>query len=132
MLWKWFRLTGRSVSFLLSSKRRFRGHYFVFSYAPVRGVVHHHRCSFHVSKKIHKSSVVRHLIKRSVLNYCLRQDFFFVPIHGKYLDVFLHCNPHSYDLWKWFVDNKPRKDIVQNVSLRFASDLARFIDKVSF
>jgi len=132
MLWKWFRLTGRLVSFLLSSRRVFRGQYFVFHYFVARGALTHHRCSFHIAKKIHKSSVVRNFIKRSLLAYCLRTNFFWSPIRGKYLDVFVRCNHHSYELWKWLVDNKTRKDISHAVVLRFASDLARFVDKAPF
>jgi len=122
MLAKKYRLTGRVVHALTRKWQRFHGSFFSLMFFAQVSRYRYHQISFHVSKKVDKSAVVRNRLKRIVIESLVTHKGYLEVVWGGYYKFFLTINMKKLQDRQQLVANNDKKAMTAQVMDWFEKD----------
>lgn len=131
MLAQEFRLTWKDINFMTKKKQVIYAWNFLFFYIKQYPSLSFHQLSFHVTLKLHKRSVIRHLIKRSVVDYIQKHNLVKKSLGGQYYKFFVMLNKNALPQWQKQIENGDRKHIISFVQREFSSSWNILVKKIA-
>ena len=130
MLAQKLRLTGKDVIFI-TRKRQYVGQgLFGFFYIKQYPNIKYNQISSHVTIKLSKRSVVRHMIKRAIIQYIQEYNLTELPIHDAFYKIFIVLSKDRI----WEIDKKianfTKKDTITYMQEEFEKAWKGFNDKL--
>jgi len=89
-----------------------------------------HQISLHVTLKLHKRSVMRHLVKRAVVGYIQEHELIKKPIGGQYYKFFIMLNKNALPQWQKEIETADKKHIISFVQKEFSVSQNMLIKKL--
>lgn len=86
------RLTGKDIAYMTKQRNVIFTKYFSFCVIPQYKNKERNQISFHITPRLHKSSVQRHNVKRQLSTYIENNTFIDDAIKGKYRKIFITLN----------------------------------------
>jgi len=131
MLAKEFRLTWKDINFMTKKKQVIYAGNFLFFYIKQYQNIPFHQLSLHVTLKLHKRSVMRHLIKRAVLDYIQKHDLIKKPLCGQWYKFFVMLNKNALPQRQKQIENADRKHIISFVQGEFSTSRNIIVKKLT-
>lgn len=131
MLTKKQRLIGKEVVFL-TKKRQYIGHgLFGFFYTLQYLNIAHHQLSSHITLKLSKKSVTRHIWKRAIIQSIQDNNRVTQPIWGKYYKIFIVLSKERIAESTQKIANLSKKDTITYIQEEFVKSRKYFVTKVT-
>ncbi len=119
LLSKKLRLTGKDVIFITRKRQYVSQGLFWFFYIKQYPNIQYNQFSFHVTIKLSKRSVVRHMIKRAIIQHIQERNRIKDPIHGSFYKIFIVLSKDRI----WEIDkkiaNSTKKDTIKYIQEEF-------------
>ncbi len=119
MLAQKLRLTGKDVIFI-TRKRQYIGQgLFGFFYIKQYPSIKNNQFSFHVTIKLSKKSVARHVVKRAIMQIIQQDDLVKHPINNSFYKVFIVLSKVRVWEIEKKIANFSKKDIIKHMQEEF-------------
>lgn len=113
------RLTGKDVIFITRKRQYLSQGLFWFFYIKQYPNSKYNQFSSHVTIKLSKRSVVRHMIKRAIIQRIQDHNLVKDPIHGSFYKIFIVLSKdHVWEIDKK-IANLPKKDTIKYIGEEF-------------
>ena len=119
MLAQVFRLTGKDINFMTKKKQVLYVWNFLFFYIKQYQNLSFHQLSCHITLKLHKRSVVRHLVKRAILDYIQKHDLIWKSLGWQYYKFFIMLNKNILPQRQKQIETTDKKHIIAFVQSEF-------------
>lgn len=119
LLAKKYRLIGKEVIFLTKKRQYIRQGLFGFFYVQQYSNLAYNQLSSHVTIKLSKRAVVRHLFKRAIVQYIQDNMIAHTPIHGKFYKIFIVFSKDALPELEKKIANFTKKDIIKYIQGEF-------------
>ncbi len=131
MLPQKFRLTGKDVIFVTRKRQYFSQGIFWFFYIKQYPNIKNNQFSSHVTIKLSKRAVVRHMIKRAIIQRVQEANLVKGPINDVFYKIFIVLSKDRV----WDIDKKianlSKKDTIKYIQEEFEKAWKWFITKLS-
>lgn len=132
MLPKKLRLTGKDVIFITRKRQYFSQGMFWFFYIKQYPNVKNHQFSSHVTIKLSKRAVLRHMIKRAIIQRVQERNLVEVPINDVFYKIFIVLSKDRI----WEIDKKianlSKKDTIIYIKEEFEKAWKWFTTKLCY
>ncbi|MEI7558130.1 MAG: hypothetical protein WCJ45_04870 [bacterium] len=105
-------MTGKDVIYITKKRQYISQGLFGFFYIKQYSGVKYNQFSFHVTIKLSKRSVVRHMIKRAIMQYIQEHDVVKIPIHDAFYKIFIVVSKERVGEIDKKIANLPKKDTI--------------------
>jgi RNase P protein component len=126
-----FRLTGKDVIFVTRKRQYFSQGIFWFFYIKQYPNIKNNQFSSHVTIKLSKRAVVRHMIKRAIIQRVQEANLVKGPINDVFYKIFIVLSKDRV----WDIDKKianlSKKDTIKYIQEEFEKAWKWFITKLS-
>lgn len=131
MLAKKLRLTGKDVIFITRKRQYLNQGMFGFFYIKQYPNIKFNQISSHVTIKLSKRAVVRHMIKRAIIQYIQNYNAIKNPINESFYKIFIVLSKDRV----WEIDKKianlSKKDTIKYMQEEFWKSWKQFKDRLS-
>lgn len=87
-----YRLNNKDINYMIKRGNKMHDRFFTRYIIPQYPNRPYHQISFHISKKLAKSAVVRRSLKRPLLNHLRLTDFPHTPVRSSFFKIFVISN----------------------------------------
>ena len=113
------RLNGKEVIFITRKRQYIWQGLFGFFYIKQYPNLAFHQISSHVTIKLSKKAVVRHIIKRAIMGYIQQHESIKTAINGKFYKFFIVLSKDRVAQLEQKIANLPKKDIITYIQQEF-------------
>ena len=119
MLPQKLRLTGKDVLFMTRKRQYLSQGLFGIFYIKQYPNIKYNQFSFHVTIKLSKRSVVRHIIKRAIIQRVQEQNLVTNPINSTFYKFFIVLSKNRVWEIEKKIANSPKKDTIKYIQEEF-------------
>ena len=131
MLAKKERLTGKDVIFITRKRQYLNQGVFGFFYIKQYPNIKYNQISSHITIKLSKRAVVRHLIKRAIMHYIHQQNIVKIPINTVFYKIFIVLSKDRVWEIEKKIANLSKKDTIIYIQKEFEKAWKGFNDRLS-
>lgn len=113
------RLQGKEVIYITKKRQYIPQGLFGFFYIAQYPNIKYHQISSHITIKLSKRSVVRHVIKRAIMGYVQQHKGAETSINNKFYKFFIVLSKDRVGELEQKIANLPKKDIITYVQQEF-------------
>lgn len=113
------RLTGKDVLFLTRKRQYLKQGLFGFFYFKQYAWLSYNQFSCHITIKLSKRSVVRHIFKRAIIQYIQQEQYVHSPIHSMFYKIFIVLSKDHIEEIEKKIANFDKKDIIKYMQKEF-------------
>jgi RNase P protein component len=124
------RLTGKDVIFITRKRQYLSQGLFGFFYIRQYPSLKYNQFSFHVTIKLSKRSVVRHIIKRAILQRIQEHNFVKYPINDAFYKIFIVLSKDRVWEIEKKIANSEKKDTIKYIQEEFEKAWKWFTNKL--
>jgi len=130
LLPKKHRLIGKEVIFLTRKRQYIRQGMFGFFYVKQYPNLAHNQISSHITIKLSKRAVVRHMFKRAVIQYIQDHMIIKIPINDAFYKIFVVFSKDALPELEKKIANFDKKDTIRYVQAEFDKAWKWFTNKL--